>query len=64
MKKRNSDRDTLKLENWDEYVKKIDYTAPAKLIDDEAVDRLIVFDTANEDAFAASLEKTLEIIRK
>ena len=64
MKKRNSDRDTLKLENWDEYVKKIDYTAPAKLIDDEAVDRLIVFDTANEDAFSFSLEKTLEIIRE
>ena len=64
MKKRNSDRDTLKLENWDEYVKKIDYTAPTKLIDDEAVDRLIVFDTANDDTFASSLEKTLEIIRE
>ena len=64
MKKRNSDRDTLKLENWDEYVKNINYTAPMKLVEDKAVDSLIVFDTADDNAFAESLEKVLEIIRK
>jgi hypothetical protein len=64
MKKRNSDRDTLKLQNWDEYVKKIDYSVPMKLMEDKAVDSLIVFDTADDTAFAASLEKALEIIRK
>jgi predicted kinase len=64
MKKRNSDRDTLKLQNWDKYVKNIDYSAPAKLLEDKAVDSLIVFDTADDNAFADSLEKTLEIIRK
>ena len=64
MKKRNSDRDTLKLENWDAYVKNIDYTAPLKLEEDNAVDRLIIFDTADDDAFSSSLEKTLEIINE
>ena len=64
MKKRNSDRDILKLENWDEYVKNINYTAPLKLVEDKAVDSLIVFDTADDNAFAESLEKALEIIRK
>ena len=64
MKKRNSDRDTLKLQNWDEYVKKIDYSAPTKLMEDKAVDSLIVFDAADDKAFAESLEKALEIIRK
>ena len=64
MKKRNSDRDTLKLENWDEYVKNINYTAPMKLVEDKAVDSLIVFDTSDDNAFAESLEKALEIIRK
>ena len=64
MKKRNSDRDTLKLQNWDKYVKNIDYSAPVKLMEDKAVDSLIVFDTADDNAFAESLEKTLEIIRK
>ena len=64
MKKRNSDRDTLKLENWDEYVKKIDYSAPTRLVEEKAVDSLIVFDTADDNAFAESLKKALEIIRK
>ena len=64
MKKRNSDRDTLKLENWDEYVKNIDYSVPLKLVEDNAVDSLIVFDTADDNSFAASLEKTLEIIKR
>ena len=64
MKKRNSDRDILKLENWDEYVKKIDYSAPTRLVEEKAVDSLIVFDTADDNAFAESLEKALEIIRK
>ena len=64
MKKRNSDRDILKLENWDEYVKKIDYSAPTRLVEEKAVDSLIVFDTADDNAFAESLKKALEIIRK
>lgn len=64
MKKRNSDRDILKLENWNEYVKKIDYSAPTRLVEEKAVDSLIVFDTADDNAFAESLEKALEIIRK
>ena len=64
MKKRNSDRDTLKLENWDEYVKNIDYSVPLKLVEDNAVDSLIVFDTADDNSFAASLEKTLELIKR
>ena len=64
MKKRNSDRDTLKLQNWDEYVKNINYTVPLKLVEDKAVDSLTVFDTSDDSTFSASLEKVLEIIRK
>jgi hypothetical protein len=62
MAKRNSDRDTLKLRNWEGYVKNINYTAPEKLMEDEAVDSLLVFDTADDNAVAASLEKALKII--
>lgn len=64
MKKRNSDRDTLKLENWEEYVKKTNYTVPIQLEEDDAVDSLIVFDTADDESVASSLEKALEIIKK
>lgn len=62
MAKRNSDRDTLKLEAWDEYVKNIDYSAPLLLRAENAVDRFIVFDNESDESFARSLEETLQIL--
>ena len=62
MKKRNSDRDSLKLENWDDYVKKTNYTPPLELEKAGAVDRLIIFDTKDDSAVQFSLEKTLKNI--
>ena len=62
MAKRNSDRDTLKLEAWDEYVKNIDYSAPLLLREENAVDRFIVFDNESDESFARSLEETLQIL--
>lgn len=62
MIKRNSDRDTLKLQNWDEYVKKINFEAPSELLNRGAVDKFVVFDSDNDSAVAQSLEKILNII--
>ena len=62
MAKRNSDRDTLKLEAWDEYVKNIDYSAPLLLRAENAVDRFIVFDNESDESFARSLKETLQIL--
>ncbi len=62
MKKRNSDRDTLKLANWEDYVKKINYTPPYELEDREAVDRLIIFDNKDETSAQLSLKETRKII--
>lgn len=62
MKKRNSDRDILKLENWEDYVKKINYTPPYELEKNEAVDKFIIFDTKDEKTTQLCLEKTLKII--
>ena len=64
MKKRNSDRDALKLQNWDEYVKTVNYRAPKELESKGAVDRLIIFDSTDDASVEASLAKTLEIIKK
>lgn len=62
MKCRNSDRDQLKLEHWEEYVKKINYTPPYELEPAGAVDRLIIFDTTDDAAVRFSLEETLKYI--
>lgn len=62
MKTRNSDRDTLKLANWEDYVKKINYNPPYELGDKGAVNHLIIFDNDDDASFNKSLKKTIEII--
>lgn len=60
MKKRNLDRDILKLSAWEEYVKKVDYTPPYTLVEKKAVDALFVFDNTNEDTARKSLKNILK----
>jgi len=62
MKNRNSDRDILKLENWEAYVKKTNYAPPYELEDAGAVDRFMIFDTASDEAVKLSLKETIKII--
>lgn len=62
MKKRNSDRDIRKLENWEEYVKKTNFTPPSELEKSKAVDKLIIFDTKDGESFERSLKETLSTI--
>lgn len=63
MKKRNSDRDILKLKNWEEYIKKIDFTPPSKLKENDAVDKFIIFNTNEESLLKQSLDETLKLIK-
>ena len=62
MKARNSDRDREKLLHWDEYVRKTDYSIPTALEQNAAVDRLIVFENANDETAQASLARVLQCI--
>ncbi|MBQ7400214.1 MAG: AAA family ATPase [Clostridia bacterium] len=64
MKKRNSTRDIHKLNNWEDYVKKINFSPPFELEKKDAVDRLILFDTNNEETIRESLDKTLKILQE
>ena len=64
MLRRNSDRDTLKLQNWDAYIKNINFSVPTALLDDGAVDRLIVFNGETEETTSASLNETLAILNR
>ncbi len=62
MKKRNSDRDLFKMNHWEDYVKKTNYTPPRELEKMGAVDKFIIFDTKDDSAIRFSLEETLKNI--
>ena len=63
MARRGAERDAKKLENWDEYVKKVNYSIPYELERADAIDRFIVFKTESEGIFNASLARVLEAIK-
>ena len=63
MAERGAERDIMKLENWDEYVKKVNYSIPYELERADAIDRFIVFETESEGIFNASLARVLEAIK-
>ena len=64
MTKRGSDRDTLKLASWEDYVKNINYTPPYELKKCGAVDDFLVFDNKDEKAFDESMKKALGLIKR
>lgn len=63
IKARNSDRDWLKIANWDEYVKKINYNAPTELKSQNAVDKFSVFDTSTDQTTNHAFDEVLRMIR-
>jgi hypothetical protein len=62
MKARSSDRDAIKLAQWEKYVQQVDYSAPQSLVESSAVDKLFVFDNENDEIATGSLRKLLEIL--
>lgn len=64
MKKRNSPRDKLKLENWSEYLKSLNLTPPTALSEKNLVNSLLIFDTANEKTTTEYLQKTIDKITR
>jgi len=64
MLKRNSKRDIHKLDNWQDYVKKIDFTPPLELEETNAVDKLIIFDTTSKEATIKSLDETMKLLKE
>jgi predicted kinase len=53
---RNSDRDTWKLANWDEYISKQNFTVP------EGIKNLFLFDNSTDDSFKKSIEEAKEYL--
>nr|WP_246578238.1 AAA family ATPase [Clostridium frigoris] len=64
MIERNSDRDTWKLENWNEYVAGINFDIPIALDDPCVKDDLLIFKNSSDEEFEGSLTKTIEILEE
>ena len=62
MKKRNATRDMWKLENWNKYVKSINYSTPIQLLECEALDKLIEFNNGSAQDFSSSLKDVIRYI--
>jgi hypothetical protein len=62
MKARNSDRDTMKLAQWEEYVRKTDYSLPASLRTSGAVDEIFIFENENKETATKSLQAFLDTL--
>ncbi|MBU3146564.1 AAA family ATPase [Clostridium sp. CF012] len=64
MIERNSDRDTWKLENWNEYISEINFDIPIALDDPCIKDDLLIFKNSSDEEFTDSLTKTVDILEE
>lgn len=63
MIKRNSDRDTWKLEHWDEYISKCDFNIPDLIKDPASENSLIIFKNNNDKEFEESMKYCVEVLQ-
>lgn len=59
---RNSDRDTWKLQNWDEYIKTVNFNIPAALDDPDVLDDLLIFKNSSDAEYKESMRRIVDII--
>lgn len=62
MIERNSDRDTWKLANWDEYISRCNFTIPEALDNPNEEGDFIIFKNNNDEEFESSMKKCIEIL--
>ncbi len=61
MIKRNSDRDTWKLEHWDEYIAGVNFDIPKELGNPEVKDDLVIFKNSSTEEFEQSLKEIVAL---
>ena len=61
---RASDRDTWKLENWDEYISKCNFEIPSNLEDPDSKDALMIFNNNNNDEFEESMKRIIATLEQ
>lgn len=62
MVQRNSDRDSWKLANWEQYIAGVNFNIPKELDDPSCKDDLLVFENSSEDEYNKSMEEILGIL--
>lgn len=62
MIERNSDRDTWKIEHWDEYMKTRDFSRPEDLDDKDVCDDLLIFKNSSQEEYEQSMKDILSVI--
>lgn len=61
---RNSDRDTWKLENWDEYIAGCNFSIPENLNNPNIKDDLLIFKNDNSEEFEESMNHIVAILKE
>jgi tRNA uridine 5-carbamoylmethylation protein Kti12 len=61
---RNVDRDTWKLEHWDEYIASCNFNIPTTLDDPKVVDDLLIFKNSTDEEYETSLHNIVDILEK
>ncbi|MDF2800334.1 MAG: P-loop ATPase [Anaerocolumna sp.] len=64
MIQRNSDRDTWKLDHWDEYIAGVNFDIPIEIDDKEVADDLIIFKNSSKEEFDSSMGSCLKILEQ
>ena len=59
---RGSDRDTWKVEHWDEYIQGVNFDIPAALDDPDVLDDLLIFNNSSDAEYHESMHRILDII--
>ena len=61
---RNSDRDTWKLANWDEYIAGCNFEVPSELDSPEEKDDLLIFNNSTDKEFEESMSRILAVLEE
>jgi hypothetical protein len=64
MVQRNSERDTWKLENWDEYIGSVDFSIPKSIDNPTVIDDLLLFRNSNAEEYEQSMQEILTVLEK
>ena len=59
---RNSDRDTWKLANWDEYIATCNFSIPTTLDDPNVIDDLLIFKNSSDEEYQESMKSIVDIL--
>ncbi len=61
---RDSDRDTWKLEHWDEYIAGCNFEIPTNLNDKDVVDEFLIFKNSSKEEFDESMKAIIDTLQK